>query len=403
MAERRFEIFDVSDDEIAAGFNHIGGELASFMEKVKHDTHSIDLAPYDISPDKNVLYSEHKRRFGREMTGRAVTSSKVAVGGAGAASGVHYVNNHALGELFGPAGLQNALNSVSAVIWNEFTSTMAILYAFFFSVFHLITFMAMRQRALAPRAREVLEKDKRRPVLMIRSFRDDEAAIYSISTSTGKDKDGKPETTTSISQSRFEEAVATEIGKIGPLVAVGNPRDDLPQLGAARARFADETWKLPVIDMLEQSRLILLIAGIRPGSPKEHTESLLRGDLGAVLDLTPGVRWELDRIFGSELQDKLIVLLTPHRLDDAELKRIKAAFDMKAFDLAAIVNPPPTDLSLVHLDDMVALHVRRDGNVALVQSRKRIDTKDDYELGIRVLAHHMLCTLSPPPAPPAAA
>lgn len=402
MAARLIETFDVSDDEIAAGFNHVGGELARFMEAVKDDRHSIDLSPYDISPDKNLVYAEHKRRLGVEMTGRAVTSGKIAVGGAGAASGVHYVNNHAVSELTSATGLQNAIGSLSAVVWNEFTGTMAVVFAFVFSVMHLILFMSMRQRALAPRAREVLEKDKRRPVLMIRSFRDDEAAIYAISTSTGKDKDGKPQTTTSIAQSRFEEAVAPEIAKIGPLIAVGNPRDELPQLGAARARFADETWKLPVIDMLEQSRLILLIAGIKAGSPVEHTQSLMRGDLGAVLDLTPGVRWELDRIFGTELQDKLIVLLTPRRLDDAELKRIRDAFDMKAFDLAAIVNPPPTDLSLVHLDDMVALHVRRDGHVALVQSRKRIDTKDDYELGIRVLAHHMLCTLSAPLAPPAA-
>lgn len=394
MSTKPITLFDITTDESATSYSHTDRELALFMLAAKEDTHSIDLAPFDISRDKNELWAEHRQRLGREFRRNSASAGGVMLTGYTAVTGVQYVRTTPLLDLISVDGLVKFWHQFGTVVWNEASAAIGGVAAFFFGVLHLIGFLNIRERALAPRASEILAKDTRRPILMIRSFVDDEAPIFKLATRTERDKDGKSKAKTVIESSRFEEAVAPEISKYGPLIAVGNPREDLPQLGAARARFSNETWKEPVLQMLDQSRVILLVSGIKPGTPQQHTDALKRGDLLSVLDLTPGVRWEVERILGSPLQDKLLVLFKPTKLSSAEKAKIESGLSLIGDFMEALFTPERDD-ELLHLEDMVGLQLLRTGEVVLVQAKKKLDTKEDYELGIRILVHNMLCYLKP--------
>ena len=133
------------------------------------------------------------------------------------------------------------------------------------------------RRLLQPTAAEVLEADKRRPVLLLRSFRDDDAEIISK-----VDENGAVET------GRLEEAFAPPFSPYGPLVAIGRPGEALPQVGASRSYFGDADWKSVIDRWMDQALLLLVVPGT-----------------------TRGLGWELERIAQRRHGHKLLLLMPP--------------------------------------------------------------------------------------------
>lgn len=138
-------------------------------------------------------------------------------------------------------------------------------------------FFVRAARARQPSIAEVRTQDPRRPVLLLRSFRDDRLMapqrrryfLWDINVAR-----------------RFEQAIAGSFQTLGPLIAVGEPGEKLPQIGAARAYLPDREWQDAVLGWIEESLLIVMIAGS-----------------------TQWIQWELHRILEKNRSQHLVILV----------------------------------------------------------------------------------------------
>jgi hypothetical protein len=148
----------------------------------------------------------------------------------------------------------------------------------------LVGSIALFRRGLAtmqPSGDELMASDKRRPVLLLRSFADEGMSIAEASLAPNQIS----------SLARMEESIADQLRPFGPLVAIGKPGEALPRLGASRNYYSDADWQAAALALMRDALLIVVIAGV-----------------------SPGLRWELDAIARTGHQSKLLVLMPePHR------------------------------------------------------------------------------------------
>lgn len=122
-----------------------------------------------------------------------------------------------------------------------------------------------------PTSIDILEKDKRRPVLLLRSFLLDQ---YAEAVSSGR---------LPIS---FEADLATGIFKeVGPFLAFADPKDRVPVVGAAREQ-EDGDWQARFKNLAENAAAILVIEGETAGLHVELIRLREWGLLDKVLLLT---------------------------------------------------------------------------------------------------------------------
>ncbi|ANZ39942.1 hypothetical protein BBK82_31765 [Lentzea guizhouensis] len=161
-------------------------------------------------------------------------------------------------------------------------------------------------------AAQALRADWRRPVLYLRGFGDDpDAAVV----------DGLPGALPMgmLTIHSREEQLIGALGAFGPVVAVGQPREALPRLGAARFYLPDEDWQAGVLQLMEMSQLIVLRLG--------------DGD---------GVWWEVDQAVATQPPGKLVLLIPGGRQDladrlDAHLpKPVKVTIDDERWTAAVV-------------------------------------------------------------------
>jgi hypothetical protein len=109
------------------------------------------------------------------------------------------------------------------------------------------------QRFAAPSGVDVLQNDQRPPVTYLRSF--------------GKDQEFVPGATSwlGIPTPTDEQLLANLLQQIGPVVAIGQPGEDLPKLGAARFYVGNDNWKDEIQKLLERSAVVVLRAGDTDG------------------------------------------------------------------------------------------------------------------------------------------
>jgi hypothetical protein len=140
----------------------------------------------------------------------------------------------------------------------------------------LIWLGSMARRHYVFRADKVLNLDDRAPVIFLRSFGDDKVRLW------GRGWYGK------FRRRTFDEAVMGFAQRVGPFVAVANPRTKLPRLGAAQSHLPDSTWQEAIARWVAMAQMIVMVAG-----------------------RTEGIRWELDHIFTNEGHTKLVILFPP--------------------------------------------------------------------------------------------
>ena len=150
----------------------------------------------------------------------------------------------------------------------------------------------------------------------------------------------------------FEEKLAETInGQVGQLVALGNPDDYLPPLGAARDYSSDANWQENIIAKISDSDWIILL----PGD-------------------TPGLSWELTYLRNNANPKRLIMLMPPLKfMDDfdwdewSELTREAGlGSEMTEEDAGSII---------IFADDW--------------KTEKLCTQVDDHELQLRVLRAHI--------------
>lgn len=125
--------------------------------------------------------------------------------------------------------------------------------------------------------------DPRRPVLFLRSFRDDAVALRPPTSGFPFRLFNYAERNKSLDELLLEEGTS-----LGPVVALGNPTDAIPPYGAARGYFQDSDWQNMVARLMEQAIAIVICV--------DDTESLW---------------WEIEFVVEHKYLDKTLFLLHP--------------------------------------------------------------------------------------------
>ena len=127
------------------------------------------------------------------------------------------------------------------------------------------------RRHLQASAEELRASDPRPPVLYLRSFEADD--VMAASRGLGDSA---------------EEALVAALTVIGPVVALGEPGEKLPPLGAARAYTANDRWQLHISDWASEASQIVLLAGHTPSFWWEVRHLAASNALHKAVFLLPG-------------------------------------------------------------------------------------------------------------------
>jgi hypothetical protein len=145
------------------------------------------------------------------------------------------------------------------------------------------------RRELARSASALARKDPRPPILLLRSFRDDNVQVQ-------KDKYwGQWLLGIRDDEVRLEEIVAETLYPYGPLIALSNPGEELAPIGAARENIRGSAWQHAVEHHMEETSEIVMIVGT-----------------------TPSLRWELQQLITKGLLPRCVFVFPPeyrHRRD----------------------------------------------------------------------------------------
>jgi hypothetical protein len=143
------------------------------------------------------------------------------------------------------------------------------------------------RRMRLPDGWEVLERDRRAPVLFLRSFSED--IRKRLDRPVGEDTMSKLTRVLALDHASQEAQLARAFYRLGPFVAVGRPTDLLAPSGAARLYVAHDRWQATVQALLAKSAAIVL----QP-------------------DGTEGILWELDAVRRTvNLQRILLIVPDP--------------------------------------------------------------------------------------------
>ncbi|NEX11244.1 MAG: hypothetical protein C1942_00845 [Prosthecochloris sp.] len=198
-------------------------------------------------------------------------------------------------------------------------------------------------RLIKPSADALLDRDERGPIVLLRSFTDDNARL-------------KPKGMLAQMQRRklrLEELIAAVLSPLGSLVAIGAPGELLPKLGASRAYFADEEWKPAVLDWISRSKAIVMVAG-----------------------RTPSVLWEMQQIIATGALDKLIILFPPGDIEERSARWHHISTTIEFVDVID---------NITELKDVVAAKFGSDGPTLIVRSSAH--RQSDYELALLACLH----------------
>jgi hypothetical protein len=130
----------------------------------------------------------------------------------------------------------------------------------------------LRRRGRRHRARVFTSPDEipDRPfVLYLRSFADD------VQLDVAQFRPGMPILNQFLVSGRSgEEQLARAVRRLGPLVAVGEPGERLPYVGADRVYLPAGEWQPPVRDLIGRARLVVLAVGRSDGALWELAECM---------------------------------------------------------------------------------------------------------------------------------
>lgn len=207
-------------------------------------------------------------------------------------------------------------------------------------------------------ADSLLAVDKRRPVLFLRSFTDDERQQYGNSQRALLDFS-------------LETRLANHFYHFGPFIAVGSPKDTVPQPGAARVLLAEDEWQSRVLGWIESASVIVMYCGT-----------------------TKWVNWELQKIIERGRPTSLILIIPEVKGWRASKRRKDIA--ERAQQLREAFRNTEWNEELIEFNDFQKLRAmlfRADGSMVMVRSRSR--SRDSYHLAA-LIAHQQL--LKPMPA-----
>ena len=214
--------------------------------------------PVTLSPQHRVLAPDIEG--GGSLSMRNSSMSLLLLRFNPAKIGVGELFADALGELETVAKL---LAGFAAVVWLAATIT------------------NLGRRFAATAIAEMRQVDRRKPLFLIRSFRDDMTTI------------ARPLSWRAFlggfqMRLTLEETVVNALWRFGPVITIGRPGDRLRPLGAAREYLGEDEWRPRVHEYLTESQALVTI-------------------LGATLNLT----WEYERVAEHKLAGRLMAIVPP--------------------------------------------------------------------------------------------
>lgn len=195
----------------------------------------------------------------------------------------------------------------------------------------------------------LLSVDKRKPILFLRSFDDDEKEVYEKSKKSFLDFS-------------LESRLATHFAHTGPFITVGSPRDELPLPGAARALLTDDNWQTQIERWIREASLILLYAG------KTHW-----------------LNWELKKVIDVG-QVRNLLMMTPENIRSESPSAISARIDnlRSAFDGTVWA---PALSAVTNLRELRAVVFRPGGAIIVITSH--LANRDSWHLA-GLIGHYVL-------------
>jgi hypothetical protein len=139
--------------------------------------------------------------------------------------------------------------------------------------------------ATAPSAQDVLDRDRRPPILYLRPFDSDEARLGRSWHQRIRRRHGDPGP-----NARYEDWLAARLRYIGPLITVGAPMESVVKRGASRLYLGDD-WQAGVSDLISAAGVIIVRVGDSPGLAWEVERIVAHSDPGRVLLGLPLARW----------------------------------------------------------------------------------------------------------------
>ena len=206
-----------------------------------------------------------------------------------------------------------------------------------------------------PSFQSVVAADHRPPVLFLRSFADDEKLQYQSADRALVDFS-------------LESRLADHFHAVGPFIAVGEPKDKSPHLGAARVQLSDDQWQGSVLDWIANSKLILIMAGTTHWIGWEMRKVIELGGAEKTIVLLPQTsrRWRLFRRGHST---------TP----EERLSIVQGAFMRTPWETGL--------LQLTEAQQIRSIVFEPDGRVTAITSKPK--NRDSYHLAA-LIAHYLI-------------
>jgi hypothetical protein len=201
-------------------------------------------------------------------------------------------------------------------------------------------------------ADSLLAVDKRLPILFLRSFADDERHHYGTSHRAVLDFS-------------LETRLANHFHRFGPFIAIGSPKETVPQPGAARVLLTDDEWQSRVLGWMKDANLIIMYCGT-----------------------TQWVNWELRQVVESRRTTSLILMFPESKVWRSS--RRKRDIEARVEQIRDVFRDTPWAEELMTFSDFAGLRAmifRADGSMVMVRSRSR--SRDAYHLAA-LIAHQQL-------------
>ncbi len=143
-------------------------------------------------------------------------------------------------------------------------------------------FFDRARRWASPSLESVLRYDRRSPVLLIRSFKDDSTDIEDWSSDIRATRSWRLAKALTL-----EETMNSTLRCYGPLIAISRPEEKLPPVGAAREHLGDADWQERVEQHIKSSRIIVALLGDTDGLTFEYQRVIALGCLDRLILVFP--------------------------------------------------------------------------------------------------------------------
>lgn len=353
--------------------------VTAHVGRVRGECHSLDLAPFDITKSHSELLHEGWRQLNKSWWRAAKWMLPLLAASVALSFGYAVHGDPRGASSLGLEALDVWLDHIAENLRSVYVPAVVTITLIAAATYGTQLARVINSSRLRT-AREALAADRRPPVLLIRSFADDSAQIYNVDYQV--DSEGNVQTY--IVASRLETALAPQLSELGPLIAVGNPNEVFPARGAARIHFANEGWQRPVVALIEQARMIVLVAALDPAKTGENVSLLTSEQVMDALALTPGVRWEIEYIRTHAHLGKLLVVLKPPAANGWN--------DAMEWLLAWSAAAKAARAKRLRERSVLALLFKRDGGVDLIRTREKLHSTELYERAIRFAYHQIFCS-----------